>query len=227
MLDRVTITGADDGVHFDSLCKIADKYPFVEWGILISLNKMGTPRYPSRKWLSHFVELDVRTSIHVCGRIVRDIVFKGAESVEDELDFLDGAYDRVQLNASPYWDRSHNEFFDALKGSSQFIFQMKEFDSRLIDKARDRGIDAVPLFDRSGGKGLSPDEWPRPLKGVFCGYAGGLSPENLPGQIESILEVSGDAKIWVDMESGVRADNCLDLSKVEKCLEIAAPFVLG
>ena len=48
---RCTITGADDLVDPDDLVVLSREYPFVEWAILISASRAGTPRYPSSAWL--------------------------------------------------------------------------------------------------------------------------------------------------------------------------------
>ena len=36
ILDRVTITGADDSIHVEQLAELSQAYPYVEWGILVS-----------------------------------------------------------------------------------------------------------------------------------------------------------------------------------------------
>ena len=88
-------------------------------------------------------------------------------------------------------------------------------------------IFAVPLFDLSGGAGILPESWPK-AKGEYCGYAGGLSPENLEEQLEKIkCVVDEDQKIWIDVETHVRSsdDKQFDLDKVRKFLEISKRYV--
>lgn len=51
ILDRVTITGADDSISPSGLLPLTKKYPFVEWGILVSVTKIGVPRYPTWAWI--------------------------------------------------------------------------------------------------------------------------------------------------------------------------------
>ena len=83
------------------------------------------------------------------------------------------------------------------------------------------------LFDLSHGTGVLPDQWPATLNFVKCGYAGGLSPENLELQIKAIERIVGDTPIWIDMETHVRSnmDAQFDLSKVRTCLEISSRVV--
>lgn len=51
MLERVTITGADDSTDISQLVELSQEFPFVEWGILVSRRSEGGPRFPSREWI--------------------------------------------------------------------------------------------------------------------------------------------------------------------------------
>ena len=80
------------------------------------------------------------------------------------------------------------------------------------------------LFDESGGRGKRgdwPDPWPV-LPGMRCGYAGGLGPDNVDEALE-FVERHPDARIWLDMESGVRTNDWMDLEKVEAVCQKAWP----
>lgn len=57
----------------------------------------------------------------------------------------------------------------------------------------------MSLFDTSSGFGILPEKWPELLPELYCGYAGGLGPDNLQEQLEKIESVIGDNEIWVDM----------------------------
>lgn len=48
IIDRVTITGADDSTDVNWMQEMQDKYPFVEWGILVSQSQMGLTLEPTR-----------------------------------------------------------------------------------------------------------------------------------------------------------------------------------
>ena len=87
------------------------------------------------------------------------------------------------------------------------------------------GGHAYPLFDMSGGNGVLPNTWPQPIDKLFCGYAGGLGPENLKEQLKAIEDVVGDKEIWVDMESNIRTDDYMDMGKVHESLEIIGRYV--
>ena len=82
-------------------------------------------------------------------------------------------------------------------------------------------MDCSTLFDMSHGAGILPKEWLAPIDGVRCGYAGGLSPENVVSQIKLIESKVGNYELWIDMETQIRsnADQQFDLGKVVAVLE--------
>lgn len=238
--DRVTMTGADDSVRPEDLFHLSERYPFVEWGILVSRNNEGMPRYPSREWLLRLVDLaskrPIRLSLHVCGHWVRQLLL----GVNEMPDGMEDVFQRIQLNFhAEKTPCNRDAFAQALValGEKQFIFQIDgalgnaHFEA--IHAPNDGDIDAVPLFDISGGAGILPSEWPaakykldegRPL---YHGFAGGLGPDNLPAQLPLIAAAAGDAPYWIDMETRVRSDNDrqFDLGKVQSCLELARHFM--
>ncbi len=114
-----------------------------------------------------------------------------------------------------------------LSPSGQFIVQLtgEPLNEEVARNLADAGLDVAFLFDGSGGWGKTPEEW-RAAQGRNCGYAGGLNPENLEAAIPQIKAAAGDARVYLDLESGARdADNRFDLAKVERILEIVAPHI--
>ncbi len=111
----------------------------------------------------------------------------------------------------------------AVYQEKEFIFQYDNVNTVFVDLAKQAKVNFSALFDLSHGIGILPSEWPNLLDGVKCGYAGGLSPENLEEQIKRIEEKAGDTEIWIDMETHVRSnyDMLFDLQKVRQCLDIA------
>lgn len=222
MLDRVTITGADDSIDPQALLDLSLQYSFVEWGILLSKDKSGVERYPSQKWRDELFRLwnknnNLHLSGHICGKWVRDII-KGQWC----LDEIPGQemFSRFQLNFSPY-------ICDSFKGHSwsainsfvkgfdspdlyfrQFIFQTNSFTGihdDLMRKTLADEIDAVWLFDVSGGRGVLPEEWIKPQACNYAGFAGGLNPENICEQLKKIEKLNNGRPFWIDVESGVRS----------------------
>lgn len=236
-LNRVTITGADDSIRPTDLLPLSQKYPFVEWGILMSLSSQGnTARFPSREWLDSLVAMkqgnpDVKLSAHLCGKYVRDLVEHGENRFRDEHAPLWHLCDRIQLNFHGNWHKISEWFLKILpifKGK-QIIFQVDGVNDSAWEQGRDL-CDAVPFFDASHGTGVQPGQWPSAFQDICNGYGGGLGPDNLAHELPIIAKaatVSGATTFWVDMETKVRNSigTKFDLDKVERCLEVAAPFV--
>jgi hypothetical protein len=238
-IDRVTFTGADDGTSIEEMLALSDANPIIEWGILFSARLTGHPRYPSMRWVDDLLsESQKRTkprlSAHVCGRWVRDLM-RGIPLHSQSLDigripsqFL-SHFQRIQLNfhAEPGYEMAP-AVKNVLPLGSQAIFQIEGVNDPLFKKALEFGMNAVPLFDKSGGAGMVPDEWPSPMPGIYCGYAGGLGPDTMEKELEKISSVVGDGTIWIDMERRVRTDNEeFDLGKVRRVLEIVGKWALG
>lgn len=244
-LDRVTITGADNSITPNDLVALSQEFPFVEWGILASesnTNAGGSPRFPGWEWMVRLQATSylnpMKLSLHLCGRWVRGML---AGRTYDEL--REGSlfqFQRVQLNFHADKTQCYPKAFAvALKalGKRQIIFQIdgERGNEHLqsVYELEPGWLDAVGLFDVSGGAGISPTEWPKPYfmltdaDYAYHGYAGGLGPDNLERELGRISGAAGDCRIWIDMETKVRSsdDRQFDLVKVRRCLEIAAPFV--
>jgi len=231
-LTRVTITGADGSINPDDLFPIAQQYPFVEWGILLSQNSEGAPRFPSFEWQKRLAMLNSESRLtlsgHLCGRWVRDLV-DGVSTYFEARAGVSTMFDRFQLNF--HASRHHISLtgVEALRQhlrSRQVILQYDGENNGHAERLRLQGIDAVPLFDLSGGAGVLPGSWPAAIP-PYSGYAGGLSPDNLEEQLQFIDQVCGDVPIWIDVETHVRSnfDQLFDLEKVKRFLSIAARWV--
>lgn len=103
----------------------------------------------------------------------------------------------------------------------EIIFQFDGANRPIIDLALEKGVNCSTLFDMSHGAGVLPKEWLVPVEGIRCGYAGGLSPENVVEQIKLIESKVGDYELWIDMETQIRSNNNqqFDLGKVVSVLE--------
>ena len=85
-----------------------------------------------------------------------------------------------------------------------------------IKPAHYRGMKFDLLFDESFGEGILPDVYTPPLfNDVFQGYAGGLSPENVAGELAKIGKVA-KGKIFIDAEGKLQQDGSFSLGKAEK-----------
>ena len=92
-----------------------------------------------------------------------------------------------------------------------------------------RGLEHFPddahvdwLFDRSGGKGRLPEQWPVPEpSAAFVGYSGGLGPETVADALATITRQHPETvQFWIDMEGAIRTDDLFDVSKCLRVCEI-------
>jgi hypothetical protein len=212
---RVTLTGADDLVDPDDLYVIGEKYPMVEWGFLLSDNKVGTPRYPSWGQLMKFLSWGYPSmSLHLCGRLAKDALFEPRRThiVPDG---------RVQINgytpdSIPFPTRIYNHpvilqvsTIPALKSAENLI---------LVYGGDDSTNPFRILWDISGGKGIPIDTVTLPEFRYpnLTGYAGGITPENVTSILTGILKDSPPT--WIDMETGIR-DSSNNFS-LDRCIEV-------
>jgi hypothetical protein len=213
-LTRCTLTGADDATDIDALWETANAFPIVEWGILYSLTQRGTGRYPSEAWLERLITRvhgggsAPHLALHVCGRSVADLI-KGVGPVVDIARY----FARIQVNF-----RADNFEIEAIREmvrrhAGQTIITQHNAANVDLWRALQGEPNHVVLFDASGGRGLVRADWPAPLQGVSCGYAGGLGPDNIDEAVAAIHRAAGCAQYWVDMENKLRtAEDRFDMN---------------
>jgi hypothetical protein len=173
-------------------------------------------------------------STHVCGRWVRQM-FTGELNWLDLPDIIQ-ICQRVQINTHAEPHVSTTGLIKSLDGCNsiashtttpkEFIFQWDGVNNHLTFAAHAYALKVAALFDTSGGAGVLPGEWPAPANEFWCGYAGGISPDNVVAQIEKIEQVCAKP-YWIDMERRVRTDDDsrLDMGKVRRVLELCEPFI--
>ncbi len=235
-INRVTMTGADDSIHNSHLIELSRKYPFVEWGILVSERSMGSRRFPSKKWIDQLCEAkkanpQMKLSMHVCGKWVREMLLGNFNIFSTFDSEMYDCFERVQLNthASPH-EHAISAFEIMANHGQEYIIQYDGVNISLLDSAQLAGTKHATLFDMSHGAGILPESWPKPIDGLSCGYAGGLSPENVKGQIEELnKQLPEETVIWIDMETHIRSastafalpnEHQFDMGKVEQVLKI-------
>jgi hypothetical protein len=201
----ITFTGADDDTDPAELVKLADDYP-VEFGLLFSPKRQGIePRYPKLTtiaWLTE--ELPLRFAAHLCGQDARDWLY------EDRCEHDLRGFQRVQINTADPNIQPSMIGNQAAKRNLRAILQCRG------DFPRVASVDV--LFDASGGRGISPTAWPVATNTTFCGYAGGLNPDNV-AQAVAMIGQQG-RRYWIDMESGVRDER--DRFSIAKCRAVCA-----
>lgn len=211
-LRLVTVTGADDEVDVARLVELSARFPFVEWGLLVSQTRAGTQRYPSSRWLASFARVPqpINVALHICG--VASRVFQSEGSLPDDIsDFIDRRKDRlrVQING-----------FDFSRGITD---QLRAWSERvpveIILQAKRGELVGVPwsklggfslLQDDSGGRGVNVDELiiPPPEFANRLGVAGGLTHHSVQGFLERFQSARREMPFaWIDMESGARDEH--------------------
>lgn len=216
---NVTITGADDRTNPVDLLNLSDRFPFVEWGILCSDKRAGTPRYPSVAWTLGFMNAvhqwghrGTGIALHLCGSNARSFMHNDSLAVGPG---------RVQVNG---FDPDEATAMLRPRLTREVILQCRSEDTlqAVADfiTRRPGGSAAMSiLFDVSGGRGIEPARWPRAPLGVRMGYAGGITPDNV---LDVLRDIGPVEPTWIDMESGVRTNDVLDLAKVEMVLSRVA-----
>lgn len=239
-IDRVTITGADDGVDPQDLIKLHEEFPFVEFGILFSKERQGTSRYPSYDWITKLCdnpEFKAPLSGHLCGEYVKEVLIDGRHSWLFFKKNYYTSFNRIQLNMSNAMFDSFDMaqlvetilnspgFFHVILQSHRGFLRLDEIEAAnhtLIGFSAP-GVDII--YDSSGGRGIPITEYPVASTHAFsgyCGYAGGITPDNIAGVITDLHQVCKKrSSIWIDMESGVREDDKFSVTKARECLLVA------
>jgi hypothetical protein len=194
---RITFTGIEASCELSTLLTLARSDSRVEFGILYSLERAGRGRYPNFEWINTGAkwlnERGVSLALHVCGGAVKRFLQDGV------LPGISIAYfDRVQLNGTLNADRDLLTWRINLLGRS--VITQLDANPGLFANTPAHQL----LFDASGGRGVAREAWPAPVAGRECGYAGGLSAQNLPDELLRISQAAGTAPYWVDMETGLR-----------------------
>lgn len=199
---RITFTGIDERCDLATLTALAETENRLEFGILYGGTSTHPHRYPGVRWINKSVpalkKAGVHLALHVCGTEVDRLLQIGELA---ELPVW-SRFDRIQLN---------RQFDPAMQsGLKRHIeqalppFYITQFDLNPTLHHSGLGTAHQVLFDASAGRGVLRSNWPAPLPSVRCGYAGGLSPENLPEVLPAIQAAAGNRHYWIDMESGVR-----------------------
>ncbi len=223
-LEVLTFTGLDRQTDSQTIQRIGEKYPRVEFGVLLG-SQAGDPsarRYLDpegvKQWRSRVRKSDRAFALHLCGRFARAAL--GDEDRDEVLGLCQG-FDRVQINA-PDYDVAQVVAFARAVDCPRVILQRR---AKLGPDWTLPHPKMEYLFDLSGGRGLeSIATWPPPdVREVRSGYAGGLNPANIAQGLQFVASFP-EHRFWLDMESGVRtAEDWLDPDKVEAVCAIAFP----
>lgn len=204
----ITFTGVDEWTDPAELVALSDQYP-IEWGLLFSPSRQGVaPRYPKEETIEWFADqIPVRWSAHLCGSAAREVVGTMASRYAH---LIKDCFARCQINTT---DRTVQPTLLAQWAASLEVDAILQCRGAFPQTSK---VDV--LFDQSGGRGVESANWPAARGNYFCGYAGGINPENAASIVLSLPH--GGYRYWIDMESGVRdAQDRFDLTKVRAVCE--------
>jgi hypothetical protein len=207
---HVTFTGLDAATRPDELLALSRDFP-VEWGILFHPTQQGSGRYPTLAHIQSVVGLDLKFSAHLCGGYARSVV--DGESLPQNIVSLLDRFSRIQVNTAKRGVEPERIARFAERFGTRGILQCRGLEHFPDD------ADVDWLFDRSGGKGRLPEQWPVPGSSAgFVGYSGGLGPQTVGDALTAITrEHPETVPFWIDMEGAIRTDDRFD---VGKCLRV-------
>lgn len=218
MLDKVTFTGIDNKTDFKDLVSLKKDYPFVEYGMLVSernTNKDTDNRYPSLMILDRFETGLLDLSLHICGKLARDVIKYGNWGhVYDMMGSYMEFFQRIQLNVAGMNKISKELMFPVDK---DILIQFTSEQPYLYELYKDPPH-VCGFQDASGGKGIVGTEWMKTDDSYF-GYAGGIHSENVLEILKEIESINKNM-FWIDMESSVRTEEIFDITKCRKICEL-------
>jgi hypothetical protein len=201
----VTFTGVDEHTPIEGMAALSKRYP-IEWGVLFSPSRQGSGRYPPLNFVGRLIHSGhlMRLSAHLCGGHSRDVIQRGASDVDG---FVADGFERAQINSADTSIDAHRVLAWADQVEVMPILQCRGDGFPVATNVR-------WLFDESGGRGIAPTRWPQGHATATCGYAGGITPENVKDAVAAMPAVD----FWIDMESGVRDE--ADRFSLERCLAV-------
>lgn len=235
MLSGISFIGIDSDTNLNELKKLPTLTKHkIEFGILYSENKMdNSQRYPNKKEILKMLdglnsqETNFTLSLHLCGQSVSKFL-----SMNEEIIALCKKFNRVQLNipagefknSSNLFKKLNNilSLIDASRLPFIVVLQYNSRNKELLDNFINENFHYRNcfdiLFDNSGGLGKEIDTPFPQINNIYCGYAGGINPDNINTIVEKINTVAKQS-YYIDMESGIREDDLFSIQKCQMLLE--------
>ncbi len=160
-------------------------------------------------------------AIHINNEWAHDICTKGVipdiiyDWIKIERQHNKPLIQRIQLNMSQ--NTADNIDICALRAvmyefrHTEFIFQYNDKTKNAIEKLHKSHAKFSLLFDASGGNGIEPDRWQKPIYAEHpMGYSGGLSVDNIIKHLNKINALAGDSEIWCDAEGKLKSQTLFE-----------------
>lgn len=223
-----TLTGIDEGTPLDALYEMARRHPYVEFGVLYNHTLQGHGPFPTMGWISRLVETTrerpgLNLSLHVCASSVYRLLNQAGHVSEVAKDF---PRIRLNLHSSAYPVKQVRELLDFYP--DQTFITTHNHTSRDVWKALRAHRNHAVLLDTTIADKDSGKHWVSPFYPVsgadasvpLCGFAGGLSPENIRDRLVLINHLVGASDFWVDIDARLRNEHDqFDLSRAQRCLD--------
>lgn len=224
-LTKVTATGPDDTTPVTKITDLLSLYKKAEIGVLASPGSLnsGRPRFPSTHWVKSLYgrvsqsnpSLLGRFSLHLCGGYVTEFLSGKPENIIELLNTYAKMFSRIQINTHGKTTSGAlsmvmvEDSVRALKKLGvEVIFQRDGVNNHIFDLLMLRkSVDNIStLFDLSAGAGILPESWPKAIPGAKCGYAGGLSSENVVDNL-LLIDAACPQEHWIDAEGKFMVDD--------------------
>jgi len=236
------ITCSDPREHnsIKSIMELASM-PYTEIAVQCHPSKM-LPNMPRNVWFRELLRENkqlsrpIKLAIHINSEWANDMCVYGEipstilEWLRLENEHNNPIIQRIQLNMP-------KETADAIRPyrigniictfpKQEFIFQYNDKTKMAIQKLHDADIEFSLLFDASDGRGVAPKSWEKPIYETHpMGYSGGMSPENVIGNLRKINTlVPKDDAIWIDAEGKLKSNDLFD-EKPKFDVELAKAYV--
>lgn len=246
-LRTMEFCGVDDSVPPGLLQVLSAKYSWVEWGVLFRDDVEGTPRFPSKDWVSDLSRVNcdnesiMRLSAHLCGRKCLEVLEGNFQFVE-ELHKL--GFSRIQFNFSKEYSVDipmvkYTDYSQSLRrcmdDNPEIEFVIKLDDMK--DKSQpfydvisdDPPANLSVLLPIHKSEQIDAYVLPPQPSDIPCGYAGGIGPENISEVLESVKDqtenITGSKPVWISMEDSLRVAQTdrlyldQDVLSISKCFE--------
>ena len=205
--------------EIDDIIDLGKKYPMAEFAIQSHPSKFSAymPRYVWFNTLMHAVKINnVNLAMHINAEYRTqichgDIPYHIAELWKMRRDNGKPIIGRVQININGGTEKFRfyaDKVADIIRAfpDTEFIFQYTPAQKDRIAKLDKHGVKFSLLYDASGGQGITPDSWDRPVMGNHkMGYSGGLSPANVYENLNKINRVLPKKyNTWIDAEGKLK-----------------------
>lgn len=215
-LKHISLIGIDEKTDLKELQILQDKYPLVEFGVIMSKNwKDNGNRYYNPDNLEKLKDKNLNLSLHLCGSLARSAILNNWNPTLLFLEENINLFKRAQLNISTNKKNPENLILDIPKPLEEVIIQQKGIDGAKMfldyyQKTKDKKVSI--LLDSSGGLGIDTPLIPLDIE-CKVGYAGGFGPDNILEKTRLLLNSEKTHDFWVDMESKIRTNDWFDIKK--------------